>query len=79
MRIDKYLKAARIIKRRTIANEACNAGRVSINDKVVKAGAEVKVGDVIEVRFASNVTRIEVLSLNESPKKEEAALMYKSL
>lgn len=79
MRVDKYLKASRIIKRRTIANEACDAGRVSINDKVVKAGAEVKVGDIIEVRFASGVTKIEVLALQESPKKEDAASMYKSL
>lgn len=79
MRIDKYLKASRIIKRRTIANEACDAGRVSINGKIVKAGADVKVGDIIEIRFASGVTKVEVLQLNESPKKEEAALLYKSL
>lgn len=79
MRVDKYLKASRIIKRRTIANEACDAGRVSINGKIVKAGAEVKVGDIIEVRFASGVTKIEVLALQEAPKKEDAASMYKSL
>ncbi len=79
MRVDKYLKASRIIKRRTIANEACDAGRVTVNGKVVKAGADVKIGDVIEVRFGSNTTRVEVLSLNESPKKEDAAAMYKSV
>jgi len=79
MRIDKFLKVSRIIKRRTIANEACDAGRVMLNEKVVKAGAEVKVGDMIEIRFASNVTRVEVLSLKESTKKEDAGQMYRSV
>ncbi|WP_304508414.1 RNA-binding S4 domain-containing protein [Anaerotignum sp.] len=79
MRIDKFLKVSRIIKRRTIANEACDAGRVMLNDKVVKAGAEVKVGDIIEVQFGSNTTKIEVLSIKESPRKEDAAAMYRSL
>lgn len=79
MRIDKFLKVSRIIKRRTIANQACDAGRVSLNGKVVKAGAEVKVGDIIEIQFGSNVTKIEVLSLTESVKKENAAGMYQSL
>lgn len=79
MRIDKFLKVSRIIKRRTIANQACDAGRVSLNGKVVKAGAEVKVGDIIEIQFGSNVTKIEVLSLTESVKKEDAAGMYQSL
>jgi ribosomal 50S subunit-recycling heat shock protein len=79
MRVDKFLKVSRIIKRRTIANEACDAGRVMVNDKVVKAGAEVKVGDIIEVRFGNNTTRVEVLSLKDSPRKEDAATMYRSL
>ncbi|MDD4844218.1 MAG: RNA-binding S4 domain-containing protein [Anaerotignum sp.] len=79
MRIDKFLKVSRIIKRRTIANEACDAGRVMLNDKVVKAGAEVKVGDMIEIHFGSNITKLEVLSLKESPRKEEAAAMYRSV
>lgn len=79
MRIDKFLKVSRIIKRRTIANEACDAGRVMLNGKVVKAGTEVKVGDVIEVQFGSNITKIEVLSIKESPRKEDAAAMYRSL
>ena len=79
MRIDKFLKVSRIIKRRTIANEACDAGRVMLNEKVVKAGAEVKVGDMIEIRFASNVTKVEVLSLKESTKKEDAGQMYRSV
>ena len=79
MRIDKFLKVSRIIKRRTIANEACDAGRVSLNGKVVKAGAEVKVGDVIEIQFGNNTTRVEVLNIQDSSKKEDAAGMYKSL
>ena len=79
MRLDKYLKVSRIIKRRTIANEACDAGRVSINGKVAKASIEVKVGDVIEIRFGNNLTKVEVLSLNENPRKEEASGMYKSV
>lgn len=79
MRIDKFLKVSRIIKRRTIANEACDAGRVTINGKVVKAGADVKVGDIIEIKFGSQTTKIEVVSLTESVKKEDATSMYKSL
>jgi len=79
MRLDKYLKVSRIIKRRTIANEACDAGRVSINGKAAKASVEVKIGDVIEIRFGNNITKVEVLSLSENPRKEEAANMYKSL
>ena len=79
MRVDKFLKVSRIIKRRTIANEACDAGRVSINGKTVKAGADVKIGDVIEIRFGENTTRIEVLSLAESAKKEDAQAMYRAL
>ncbi len=79
MRIDKFLKVSRIIKRRTIANEACDAGRVMLNGKVVKAGAEVKVGDMIEIHFGSNITKLEVLSIKESPRKEEAADMYRSV
>lgn len=79
MRVDKFLKVSRIIKRRTIANEACDAGRVTINGKVVKAGADVKIGDIIEIKFGNHTTKIEVLSLTESVKKEDAAGMYKSL
>ena len=79
MRIDKFLKVSRIIKRRTIANEACDAGRVSLNGKVVKAGAEVKIGDVIEIQFGNNTTRVEVLNIQDSSKKEDAAGMYKAL
>ena len=79
MRIDKFLKVSRIIKRRTIANEACDAGRVSLNGKVVKAGAEVKIGDIIEIQFGNNTTKVEVLNIQDSSKKEDAAGMYKSL
>ena len=69
MRIDKFLKVSRIIKRRTIANEACDAGRVLINDKVIKASAEVKVGDIVEVLFGGKSVKVEVLSLKETTKK----------
>ncbi len=79
MRLDKYLKVSRIIKRRTVANEACDAGRVSLNGKVARASAEVKVGDLIEIEFGNNVTRVEVTAVVDSTKKEAAALMYKSL
>lgn len=79
MRLDKYLKVSRIIKRRTIANEACDAGRVQINGKVAKASVDVKIDDIIEIRFGSNTTKVQVLSLSENPRKEEAASMYKSL
>ena len=79
MRIDKYLKVARIIKRRTIANQACEGGRVLINDKVVKSGTKVKVGDIVEIRFGNNTTKFEVLDLKEHVKKEEVSNLYKMM
>jgi len=79
MRLDKYLKVSRLIKRRTVANEACDAGRVSVNGKAAKASCEVKPGDTIEIRFASGAVSVEVLSVKEQVKKESAALLYKSL
>ena len=79
MRIDKFLKVSRIIKRRTIANEACDAGRVLINDKVVKASAEVKVGDIVEVLFGGKSVKIEGLSLKETTKTDEAQELFKYL
>ena len=79
MRLDKYLKISRLIKRRTVANEACDAGRVFINDKQAKAGTEVKPGDIIEIRFGSKNVRVEVTSVQETVKKEEAKEMYKDL
>ena len=77
LRLDKYLKVSRIIKRRTIANEACDAGRVLVNDKVARASYDVKVGDLITISFGTRIVKVEVLSLNETIHKEDAALMYK--
>lgn len=77
MRLDKYLKVARIIKRRTVANEACDGGRVTVNGKVAKAGLEVKVGDIIEVRFGEKSTKYEVVTLSEHVLKADAAGMYR--
>lgn len=79
MRLDKYLKISRIIKRRTIANEACDLGRVSVNGKTAKAGLEIKEGDIIEIKFGANVTKIQVLSVKEQVKKEDAASLYKAI
>lgn len=77
MRIDKYLKVSRIIKRRTIAQEACDSGRVMINDKLAKSSTDVKVGDVIEIRFGNNTAKYEVLEVKEHVKKEETENMYR--
>ncbi len=77
MRLDKYLKVSRIIKRRTIANEACDAGRVSVNGKPAKSGTAIKVGDVIALRFGERTTQYEVLSLSEHVLKNDAAGMYR--
>ena len=79
MRLDKYLKVSRVIKRRTVANDACDAGRVTLNGKVAKASAEIKTGDIVEIRFGNNSTVFEVLSVSETVKKEDAGLMYKLL
>lgn len=79
MRLDKYLKVSRIIKRRTIANDACDAGRVTINDKVAKASTEVKIGDIIQIRFGNNLTKVEVVSVQETVRKEGATDMYRYL
>lgn len=76
MRIDKFLKNARIIKRRTIANEACDNQRISVNGRVVKASYQVSVGDVIEVAFGSRTIKVKVLSVNEHANKENAAMQY---
>ena len=77
MRLDKYLKVSRLIKRRTVANEACDAGRVLINDKTAKASADVKVGDIITIAFGNKDVKVEVLSVQETVRKEEAKEMYK--
>ncbi|MDR1778704.1 MAG: RNA-binding S4 domain-containing protein [Clostridiales Family XIII bacterium] len=79
MRIDKFLKVSRIIKRRTVAKEACDLGRVEIGGRVVKAGAEVSPGDEITVHFGKNDLKVRVRSLAESTKKEDAADMYEVL
>ena len=79
MRLDKFLKVSRLIKRRTVANEACDAGRVFINDKQAKAGTEVKVGDIILIKFGTRDVKVEVTSVQETVKKEEAKEMYKEL
>ncbi len=79
MRLDKYLKVSRLIKRRTIANEACDAGRVMINDKIAKAGTDVKVGDRISIAFGDKTVNVKVLSISDTVRKEEASLMYEYL
>ena len=77
MRIDKFLKVSRLIKRRTVANEACDAGRILVNDKVVKASYDVKEGDVIEIRFGQKSVRAEVLQVAETTKKDEAKELFR--
>ena len=79
MRLDKYLKISRIIKRRTVANEACDAGRGFVNGKQARASYEVKPGDIIEISMGAHTIKAEVVSINEYAKKEEAGLMYKLL
>ncbi len=79
MRLDKYLKVSRLIKRRTVANEACDAGRVLINGKVAKASANVAVGDVIEIGFGTRSVKVEVLDIQETTKKDEAKDLFKYL
>ena len=77
MRLDKFLKVSRLIKRRTIANEACDAGRVLVNDKPAKASLNVKVGDIIEIGFGSKAVKVEVLDVQETTKKEAAKELYR--
>lgn len=79
MRLDKYLKVSRLIKRRTVANEACDAGRVLINDKPAKAGIAVKERDIITIQFGSKEVKVEVLDVAEVVRKEEAKEMYRYL
>jgi ribosomal 50S subunit-recycling heat shock protein len=79
MRLDKYLKVSRIIKRRTVAKEACESGRVSINGKVAKPGTDVKEGDIIEIRFASKKLAAKILNISEHVRKENAQAMYEIL
>ena len=79
MRLDKYLKVSRLIKRRTVANEACDGGRVSINGKTAKASAEVRPGDSIELAFGERRVRVEVISVDEHATKSDAPAMYREI
>lgn len=79
MRLDKYLKISRIIKRRTVANEVCDAKHVTVNGKVARASYDIKVGDVIEIRFGEKTTKYEVLSVSEYATKEQASSMFKEI
>ena len=76
MRIDKFLKVSRLIKRRTLANEACSKGKVSVNGKLVKPGHEIKEDDIIEIRLGSNQVKVKVTNIREHTRKEEARDMY---
>lgn len=79
MRIDKYLKVARLIKRRSVANEACDQGRITVNGKVVKASYDVKENDVIEIKFGERIVKVQVLQIMEHVLKNDASSMYKPL
>lgn len=79
MRLDKYLKVSRLVKRRTVANEACDAGRVAVNGKTAKASQNVKVGDVIEISYGNRSVKAEVLQIAETSRKEEAKEMFRYL
>ena len=79
MRLDKFLKVSRLIKRRTVANEACDAGRVLVNDKPAKASVKVKPGDIIEIQFGTRTEKVEVLDIKDTTKKEEAGDLFKYL
>ena len=79
MRLDKYLKVSRLIKRRTVANEACDNGRISVNGRVVKASYDVKVGDKIEISMGMRTVAVEVLPVAETVRKDDATAMYKEV
>ena len=79
MRLDKYLKVSRLIKRRTVANEACDNGRISVNGRVVKASYDVKVGDKIEISLGTRTLSVEVLQVAETVRKDDACAMYKEI
>ncbi|MDD6058250.1 MAG: RNA-binding S4 domain-containing protein [Clostridiales bacterium] len=76
MRLDKFLKVSRLIKRRTVANEACDAGRVTINDKLAKASSNVKVGDIIEIGFGTKSVKVRILDIQDTTKKNEAKDLF---
>lgn len=79
MRLDKYLKVTRLIKRRTVANEACDGARVTVNGRTAKASYDVKVGDIIEIRYGQRTVKVEVLAVAEAAAKADAAAMYRQL
>ncbi len=79
MRLDKYLKVSRLIKRRTVANEACDGERVTVNGRTAKASYDVKIGDILEIRFGQKNVKVEVLDLSESTKKADAVAMYREI
>lgn len=79
MRIDKYLKNSRIIKRRTVAKEACEQGRIYINEKLAKPGDEVKIGDIVQINFGTGSMKIEVLKVDDNVKKDQAEELYKTI
>lgn len=79
MRLDKFLKVSRLIKRRTVANEACDNGRISVNGRVVKASYDVKVGDRIEISMGARTVSVEVLEVSDNVRKDDAAGMYKEI
>ena len=79
MRLDKFLKVSRLIKRRSVANEACDAGRVLVNDRPAKASVKVKAGDILEIQFGTKSVKVEVLNVKETVKKEEAQELYRYL
>lgn len=79
MRLDKYLKVSRLIKRRTVANEACDAGRVLVNDKTAKASVQVKAGDTVEIQFGSKNVKVEVLDVKDTVRKEDAENLFRYL
>lgn len=79
MRLDKYLKVSRLIKRRTVANEACDNERVAVNGKVARASYEVKIGDVIEISFGQKTVKVEVVTISEHAAKSDAPAMYKEI
>ncbi len=76
MRLDKYLKVSRLIKRRTVAQEACDAGRVMVNDKVAKSSTKVKIGDIIEIAFGNKSVKVRILDIQDTTKKEEAKELF---
>lgn len=79
MRLDKFLKVSRLIKRRTVANEICTAGRVRVNERAAKPGTEIKPGDILEIGFGTGATRVKVLAIRETVRKDEADSLYEIL